>query len=442
MTVTGNSEKSIIKELIFLSVPAMTEEILNTLLQYVDTAMVGHLGENATAAVSTTTTIGWLIGGFLHSIGIALLALMSRSVGAGDDDRVKRLAHQAVVLTVLIGAMVGGVFLFLARYIPRWMSADVAVRHDAYMYFFIISIPMVFRASALILGSCIRATLDTKSPMVVNILANVINILLDWIFIYKMSMGVIGAAWATAVSYTVAGILMFAVFARKKKFEFSFRKLSFDAGLQKDIAKVGLPAAVTHMTSSLGYVVFAGLVSGMGITTFAAHSIAVNAETIVYIPGYGLSGATSAMIGVAYGANDEDKLYKIIKAAVVITITIMIVNGGLLYWYAKPLMRVFTESERVISLGAKMLRMVAFSEPFFGLMIAMQGVFYGMGKTLNVFVIEVFCMWGIRILCTVICVKVFETSLTGVWYCMIADNICKAILLSLSMVVFMRKQWR
>ena len=176
-------QKNLLTELIVLAIPTICEEILSTLLQYVDTAMVGHLGEEATAAVSTTTTIGWLIGGFLHSIGIALLAMMSKSVGEGNDEKLKKLAGQAVILVIGSGLMVGILALSLAKYIPVWMGADKNVRPDAYKYFFIISIPMIFRAAALIFGSCIRATLDTKSPMIVNIVANVFNIILDWVFI-------------------------------------------------------------------------------------------------------------------------------------------------------------------------------------------------------------------------------------------------------------------
>ena len=432
--------KNLLAELIILAIPTICEEILSTLLQYVDTAMVGHLGEEATAAVSTTTTIGWLIGGFLHSIGVALLAMMSKSVGEGNEEKLKKLAGQAVILVIGSGLLVGVLALSLARYIPFWMGADAQVRPDAYKYFLIISIPMVFRAAALIFGSCIRATLDTKSPMIVNVIANVFNIILDWIFIYVLDMGVTGAAYATAICYTVAGTLMFIVFINKKKLGLTKDSIRADKGLLSEIGKVALPAAGTRATASLGYVVFAGLVSGMGTSIFAAHSIAVNAETIFYIPGFGISSATSALIGVAYGERNLDRIKKIMKLSTIITIGVMIINGIILYVCALPLMKVFTSSINAATLGARMLKIVAFTEPFFGLMIAMQGVFYGLGKTGQVFIIETFSMWGIRIIFTILCVKLWHTGLTEVWYCMIADNICKASLLGLSMIIFSKRK--
>ena len=435
-----NKHKNLLAELIILAIPTICEEILSTLLQYVDTAMVGHLGEEATAAVSTTTTIGWLIGGFLHSIGVALLAMMSKSVGEGNDEKLKKLAEQAVILVIGSGLLVGVLALSLARYIPFWMGADASVRPDAYKYFFIISIPMIFRAAALIFGSCIRATLDTKSPMIVNVIANVFNIILDWVFIYVLDMGVIGAAYATAICYTVAGTLMFIVFINKKKLGLTKDSKKADKGLLSEIGKVALPAAGTRATASLGYVVFAGLVSGMGTSIFAAHSIAVNAETIFYIPGFGISSATSALIGVAYGERNLDRIKKIMKLSTIITIGVMLINGIILYVCALPLMKVFTSSINAATLGARMLKIVAFTEPFFGLMIAMQGIFYGLGKTGQVFIIETFSMWGIRIIFTILCVKLWHTGLIEVWYCMIADNICKASLLGLSMIIFSKRK--
>ncbi|ORX60952.1 cation efflux pump [Piromyces finnis] len=431
-------EKSLINEIIVLAIPSVLEEVFKTLLQYVDTAMVGHLGEEATAAVSTTTTIGWLISSFLQSIGIALLAMMSKSVGENNNEKLKKLAGQAILLVLVSGILVGSIALSLAKFIPVWMGTEVNVRPDASKYFFIISVPMVFRTAALIFGSCIRATLDTKSPMIVNGITNVINVILDYLLIYVFKLGVSGAAYATAVSHFISGTMMFIVFMRKKQFDVHWSSLKKDNEILLELSKIALPAAATQACSCFGYIVFAGLVSSMGTGIFAAHSIAVNAEMIFYIPGYGLSSATSAMIGVAFGEKNFIRQKKIMRLSTGITICIMVISGTILYLCAYPLMKVFTISVNVAELGAKMLKIVAFTEPFFGLMIAMQGIFYGLGKTKGVFIIETFGMWGIRILFTILCVKVWHTSLTEVWYCMIGDNISKALLLGLTMLIFVK----
>jgi len=436
----NKKEKSLTQQLISLAIPSLLENILFTLFQYVDTAMVGHLGEEATTAVNTTTTIGWIIMSFFQSIGIALLAMMSKSVGEKNNVKLKKLAGQAVLLVIVCGILVGIIALSLSKYIPIWMGTEENVRPNASKYFFIISIPMVFRSSDLILSSCIRATLDTKSPMIVNFIANILNGTLDYVLIYGFNLGVMGAAYATAISYTISGILMFLVFKHKKQFDLRFNSLKKDNALLKEIAKIALPAAGTKATTYIGYTVFAGLVSSMGTSIFAAHTIAVNAEMIFYIPGFGLSTATSAMIGVAFGEKNLLKQKKIMRLSTIFTIGIMMISGTVLYLCAYPFMKIFTSSIHVAELGGRMLKIVAVSEPFFGLMIVMQGIFYGLGKTISVFVIEIIGMWGIRILSTILCIKIWHTGLKEVWYCMISDNISKAILLSLTMLFFVKRK--
>ena len=184
----------------------------------------------------------------------------------------------------------------------------------------------------------------------------------------------------------------------------------------------------TGAASCLGYVVFASLVTSMGNTVFAAHSIAVTAETIFYISGYGLRTATSTMAGMSLGERDSRKFETVCRLSAAMTVLMMILSGAVLYFAAYPLMSFFIESGEAVSLGAEMLKLVALSEPFYGLMIVTEGIFYGLGKTKYAFAVETFSMWGIRILLSFICVNRLGCGLREVWYCMIADNIFKAIM--------------
>lgn len=202
----------------------------------------------------------------------------------------------------------------------------------------------------------------------------------------------------------------------------------------KECAVVGTPVLGTSVVSCLGYVVFASLVSGMGTTVFAAHSIAVTAETIFYVPGYGLRSAASTLIGNARGEKNIEKLKSVGKISVCLTIAMMCISGLILYIGAAPLMRLFSPSQQVVTLGAEMLRLVVLSEPFFGLMVVLEGIFYGLGRTRYAFVVETVGMWAVRILLTFLCVRYWNLGLRAVWYCMIADNVCKALLFILPFV--------
>ena len=421
--------KILMKELFLLSIPTVLEQIMSTLLQYVDTAMVGRLGERATAAVSTTTTVTWLTGCVPFAVATASLALISRENGAGHRDQVRLLTGQTVTLSLISGLLVSLLCMALSPFIPVWMNAEEAVRGPATEYFFIVNLAGVFKCAGIAFGSVIRSVKDTRTPMRINLVGNLMNLMLNYFFIYTLAMGVRGAAIATAISYTAIGILMFIAMRKKEDLCFARRDLVLKKDLCRSFADIGLPSMATGAASCLGYVFFAGLVSGMGTTTFAAHSIAVTAEQLFYIPGYGFRTATSTLIGNALGEGDNEKMIITERLSIAITTSAMFLSGLVLFFIARPLMGIFTPSEAVVELGAAMLRIVAFTEPLYGLMIVLEGIFYGYGRTRNIFFIETGSMWGIRILFTFLVAKVWHLSLAAVWLCMIADNICKALLL-------------
>ena len=423
-----------LEALLFLSLPTIVEEILATLLQYVDTAMVGQLGEQATASVSITTNVTWLVNSVPGAIGTAMLVLISKAAGSGNKKQVQKLAQQALFLAVVSGLILSVLSISLSPYIPRWMGAEEAIQGEASRYFFIISLPLIFRSSSTILGAALRAVQNTKTPMVISVAANGLNIILNYFLIYTLGLGVTGAAIASAISYVLSGTLMFAACRRNDQLRWEWRAFSLDRRLMKECAVVGTPVLGTSVVSCLGYVVFASLVSGMGTTVFAAHSIAVTAETIFYVPGYGLRSAASTLIGNARGEKNIEKLKSVGKISVCLTIAMMCISGLILYIGAAPLMRLFSPSRQVGTLGAEMLRLVALSEPFFGLMVVLEGIFYGLGRTRYAFVVETVGMWAVRILLTFLCVRYWNLGLRAVWYCMIADNVCKALLFILPFV--------
>ncbi len=430
---------SLFRTLVLLSIPTVLEQVLSTLLQYVDTAMVGHLGEQATAAVSTTTTITWLVNSVPGAIGTAVLVLISRAAGAGDKAQVKKLAEQGLFLAVSAGVALTGVSLALSPWIPVWMGAEAAVQPNASRYFFIVSVPLLFRCVSSVMGSALRGVQNTKTPMLISVAENGLNILLNSILIYGLDLGVTGAAIASAVAYTLSGVLMFAACRKNKQLCWQWRTFSLSPKLLKACANLGVPVLGSSMVSCLGYVVFASLVSGMGTTVFAAHSIAVTAETIFYVPGYGLRTAASTLIGNARGEGNTEKLKSVARLSVLLTVGMMCISGVALFFGAQALMHLFSPSAAVVELGAQMLRLVALSEPFYGLMIVLEGIFYGLGRTRYAFFAEAFGMWCVRILFTALCVNVWGLGLRAVWYCMIADNVCKAVLFA---VPFLKKRSR
>ena len=418
------------RSLIVLAIPVILEQILTTLLQYVDTAMVGRLGAAATSSVSLTTSVNWLIGSAFSAIGVAVVAIVSSAYGAGNQEKIRKVSSQIVIYILASGLVIGALAVGLSPVIPIWMQADVSIQRQASVYFGIISIPLVFRASSIICACALRAVKDTRTPFVINLIANVLNVILNYLLIYTAGLGVTGAAIATAVSSVAAGVAMFIVMMRSPVLKCT-KQIRFDRDICKETVRIGLPALATSTVSCLGHIVFASLVSSMGTTVFAAHSIALSAETLFYLPGYGLRSATSTLIGISVGEDDHDKFKVIERQSVLLTIAMMAVTGITLFVLAEPMMRIFTPDAEVIRQGARVLRLIAVSEPLYGLMIVSEGIYYGLGQTKITFIVATIGSWGIRILSTVVCVHILHTTLFEVWICMFADNTFRALALSI-----------
>ena len=420
-------KKAVLISLVQLALPAILQQLLSSILQYVDTAMVGHLGEAATAAVSTSTTPNWLIHSLPWGFTIAILSLTSQAYGRGDRKEMEKLAAMGCRVVIFFGLILTVICLAISPFLPGWMQAAPEIRTEASIYFFIVSLSLIFFVANSVFASSMQAIKDTRTPMIINVSANVLNVFLNWLLIYRFAMGTRGAALATAISTAFGGTVMFFAFRRKQELHFPLHEVLKPAGdLFNRVLKIAIPVMGTNIVSCMGYVVFAGMVSGMGVTIFAAHSIALTAEEIFYLPGYGIRTATSALIGIAIGENDRQKFNDVRSVSLWLTTLLMIFNGAVLYFVSDPIMRIFTNSEDVAVLGAKLLRIVAFCEPFFGIMVVWEGIYYGTGRTRVVFIVESASMWGVRILCTWLVIRA-GYGVVEVWYCMIADNIVKAL---------------
>lgn len=426
----NNSTANIFISVVMVALPTMLEQILSVLMQYVDTAMVGHLGANATAAVSTSTTITWLIGSIPVAFGVGAMTQIAQAIGAKESHKISKVAKLSLMFAIGVGAVVEAICLCCAPFVAGWMGASEIIAPAATKYFFWISIPIIFKSINIVLASAIRATKDTKTPMYIGVGINLLNVILDYIFIYIFKLGVDGAAYATCISAVVGGLLTLIAFCRHKEFKFEGNLFDIDRDSIFKMWKLALPVLLINIASTSGYVVFAGLVSHMGTIIFAAHSIAVGAEELFYIGGYGFKSAANTMVGISYGEQNYQKYRAVCRSSIIATIGIMTISGILLYVFAGYLMGFFTNDKEVIMLGTTVLRIVAFNEPFFGLYIISEGIYYGLGRTKYPFIIECGGMWLFRILSTFIGIHFFGMGLIYVWCCMIADNVLKAIFLT------------
>ncbi len=340
-----------------------------------------------------------------------------------------------VLVTSAAGLGVGVLTLLISPVLPVWMGVEENIRQYASLYFAIICLPMLFRSAIIIFGAVLRAVGDTKTPMLVNVCMNIINIILNYIFIYDTRMiqksswryensyagkclheyhqyyfklyfylrytydtdcrkkcenvwfwlvkmfgfgyGAVGAGIGTAVSFVVGGILMTIALYKNSYVSPKGCKIRPERTILEPCIRVGLPVAMERMATCLGHVVFASLVTGLGTVAFAAHSIALTVEQAFYIPGYGMQTASATLAGNAIGANDQKRLQALTRMLITMILVVMTASGALLFLFAPQLLSIFTKEYEVIALGTVVLRMVAVSEPMFGVLVILEGIFNG-----------------------------------------------------------------
>lgn len=424
-----------------LALPTMLEQFLATAVQYIDTAMVGTLGTHATAAVGATTTVNWLINGTVSAIGVGFLSYISKACGAGDRDRAKRAAAQAVLVTLIVGIGFTVLALALSTRVPVWMRADPSIQELASQYFFVMYTPMLARSAILLFGNLFRAVGDSKTPMRVGLMVNLINVVGNLLLIYPTRVwhgltlygagwGVVGAAAASAAAYFVGGIVITVALWRHPRISPRGFSLKPESAILRPCLQVALPNALQRFATSLGYVAFAAMVNSLGETATAAHTIANTVESAFYVPGYGMQMAAATLAGNALGAGEHKKINHLAGMLLTLEVAMMVVSGGLLFLFAPNMMGLFSADAAVIALGAVVLRMVAVSEPFYGVSIILEGMMQGMGQTMLPFVIGVTGMWGVRIVGTFLCTQIFGMGLISAWACMIAHNLLIFVLLT------------
>lgn len=444
---------SMIGVIMTLAWPTMLEQLMQTAVQYIDTAMVGSLGTQATAAVGATTTVNWLIFSSISALSIGFLSFVARACGAGDREAAKRAAAQAVLTVLVTGSVFTLLTLSLSGAIPRWMQVDEGIRSLSSAYFFILYLPMLPRTASIIFSTVLRAAGDTKTPMKVGVLVNIINVVLNFLLIYptrtmslfsvKFTMfgagwGVIGAAAASAAAYAVGGCVTTYVLFKHPMVSPRGQRLAPDMQILRPCLRVALPNMLQRFGTSLGYVAFAAMINALGEVATAAHTIANTVESAFYIPGYGMQTAAATLAGNAYGAKDRRRMEEMARMFIPIEILLMMISGGCLFASAPALMRIFSASSEVVLLGTAVLRMVALSEPFYGFSIIVEGMMQGVGRTRAPFIYNITGMWLVRIVGTFICTKMLGMGLVSAWACMIAHNL---LLFVLFMIAYLRGTW-
>lgn len=422
-----------------LAWPTIVEQLLLTVVTYVDAAMVGSVGVNATAAIAVNTSVIWLIQGLMAGLGVGASVLVATKIGERKLEQAQAILMQSILAMILLGGAVMLIGeLILAHNLPRWMGAEEVLLAPAEQYMRIVAAAFPFQVLLAVGCAIIRGAGDTRTPMFYNILSNIVNIIGNFFFIYETrtvtllgfslkiwgaGMGVGGAALGTALAFFISGLLTLRhLLSRKSIVHVSGAKsLKPDKEILGQIVRLGLPAAFERVTLSSGQMVITALVTGMGSSVLAAHQLATTAESICYMPCFGFSVAATTLVAQSIGAGEKEMAKNYAGICIHYGIGIMIISAVLMFLFAPQMIWLFIRDTAVISLGAAMLRIEAFAEPFVAVTNVICGVLKGGGDTRWPFYISLIGMWIVRLTLAVVAIKVFGVGLAGIWIPMAID---------------------
>ena len=426
-----------------LSVPAILQQLVVTAMEYIDAAMVGHIGAEATAAIGIVSSSTWLLHGILVGLFTSFAIQIAQYLGADRQDDARGVLRQSMIFNILLGCGMAALGIGICRFLPGWLGADPSLQSNASAYFGIWSAALPFSMAMGMYSAMLRATGDALTPSLISVLVCVLDIFFNFFLInptremalfgqtvtmFGFGWGVPGAALGTALANAVGGTLALGVLLLRDG-PLCIRKPGswrITKACLQNLWKIGAPLAAERAVLSSAQVLLIRIVSGLGTTAIAANSLGVSAESLCYMAGYGIQDASLALVGQAVGANRRDMAKNFAWLCTGMGMGIMALTGVGMYIFAPNLMGIFTADAAVIALGAQVLRIEALAEPMFGASIVASGAMQGAGDSTGCFVLNLVSMWGIRLTLAFLLAPHF--GLVGVWVAMSFELTMRGVL--------------
>ena len=391
--------------------------------------MVGKLGVNATAVVGLGSQVQFLVKFPIVGMSIGVLSSIAMAKGRGEEEKIWLMSGQALRFSMIVG-----IFFWLLSFVvgivsPSVFHLDPELVNDFYFYYFISYSTTIFFSVSSVYGSVLKGVGDMTTPMVINGAVNILNIILNSVFIYKLSWGVKGAAAGTAISVAAGGVWMLLATMRNSETKIRKKDIRKNSQVQGQFYKIGLPAGFAYVSSGVGRTIFTSLISNLDPISVVAHYISMTVESIFYIPAVGIQRGVATLSGFYYGGSRKRELKRMLIDGSILTFLIMTVMGVSLYAFGGDIAAYFTDSSDVVKVSNDVLKIISFSEPIFGISIIFQAVLEGMGTTKETFLLSSFTMWLCRVAICSFVVYILHGDLKMIWYCMIADNVLRAILM-------------
>ena len=417
-----------------LSWPAMMAQLSSIMMQYIDAAMVGRLGADDSASVGLVSTSLWLFWGICSAVTMGFSVQVAHSIGAGDYARARNILRQGITACLIFSVAVALVGAAIAWPLPHWLGGNEEVCPGASLYFLVFVLALPLLTMNYLGGAMLRCSGNMKVPGGLNVMMCLLDVVFNFFLIFPTrqldilgmqivmpgaGLGVFGAALGTVSAEIVtAGAMMWYLCFRQEGMAIARERGSFRP--VRDVIckalRVSAPMTLEHAVICGAQIAVTVIVAPLGIMAIAANAFAVTAESICYMPGYGIGDAATTLVGQSYGAGRLDLARRFGYITVALGMVTMTVMGVVLYVCAPWVMELMTPVGDIVSLGVRSLRIEAFAEPMFAASIVAYGVMIGVGDTILPAAMNFCSIWLVRLPLAAILAP--SMGLAGVWLAM------------------------
>lgn len=417
-----------------LSVPAVVAQLSSIVMQYIDAAMVGSLGAGASASIGLVSTTTWLFWGVCAAAATGFSVQAAHLIGSGNLPQARAVLRHSFAALILFSFLLSAVGGSVSGALPLWLGGDAAINPDASRYFLIFVLFLPTLQLNFLAGGMLRCSGNMRVPSMLNVLMCVLDVVFNFFLIFPSrelhlgaislpvpgaGWGVSGAAVGTVVAELVtAGLMIRYLCTRSGEFRLT-KEPGGLRGMGETLVKalrIGLPMGLEHVVICGAQILTTVIVAPLGIFAIAANAFAITAESLCYMPGYGIADAATTLVGQSLGAGRRDLARRFANISVMLGMAVMGLMGIILYAAAPWIIGVMTPDAEVLSLGVTALRIEAFAEPMFAASIVAYGVFVGAGSTLVPSVMNFVSIWGVRL--TLAALLAPAMGLKGVWIAM------------------------
>jgi len=425
-----------VKLCLMLSYPAILAQLSSVLMQYIDTSMVGHLGAAQGASIGLVSTCLWLMGGFCMAATSGFSVQVAHCVGANDFRAARDVLRQGLVCALGFSAVIAIVGIAVSHALPYWLGGGEDIAPDAGRYFLILSAFMPFMLLDWLCAAMLQASGNMKVPSLLSIGMCVLDVVFNYLFIYVLDMGVVGAALGSGLAEVITAAAMFAFLAfRSPELKLTQERGSFRPTrpvVEKALGISG-PMALQNLLMRGAHIASTVIVAPLGTISIAANAFAITAESFCYMPGYGIADAATTLVGQSVGAGRKPLAQRLAWITTGLGMAIMGLLAILMYAFAPVMMGWLTPDAEVLTTGARMLRIEAFAEVGYAASIVAYGAFVGAGDTRWPSLMNLGSMWVVRIVPALFLTRLY--GLAGFWICM-------AVELNFRGLIFLVRLWR